>query len=58
LRKDTYEKNLANYEAGILSLEQTIRSFNEMVNSQYNLISSEKMVEMTLAKININNIIN
>jgi outer membrane protein TolC len=58
LRKDTYEKNLINYEAGILSLEQTIRSFNEMVNSQYNLISSEKMVEMTLAKININNKIN
>ena len=58
LRKDTYEKNFKNYEAGIISMEQTIRSFNEMVNSQYNLISSEKMVEMALTKININNKIN
>ncbi|TAH20775.1 MAG: TolC family protein [Cytophagales bacterium] len=55
LRKDTYEKNLQNYEAGIISLDQTIRSFNEMVNSQYNLISAEKTVEMALTKININN---
>jgi len=58
LRKDTYAKNLQNYEAGVISLEQTIKSFNEMINSHYNLISSEKMVEMILTKININNKIN
>jgi outer membrane protein TolC len=58
LRKDTYEKNLQNYEAGIISIDQTIRSFNEMISSQYNLISSEKLAEMVLAKININNKIN
>jgi len=58
LRKDTYEKNLQNYEAGIIGIEQTIRSFNEMINSQYNFISSEKVAEMALIKIDINNKIN
>lgn len=58
LRKETYEKNLSNYEAGILGLEETLKSFTEMVNSQYNLISSENTTEMYLTKININNKIN
>jgi outer membrane protein TolC len=57
MRKDTYEKNFNNYLAGILDLDQIIRSFNEMVKSQYNLIASAKVVEMSLTKININNTI-
>lgn len=57
LRKDTYEKNLQNYEAGILGLDQTIRSFHDMINSEYNLISSEIMVLTHITKIHINNTI-
>jgi outer membrane protein TolC len=55
LRTDTYEKNLNLYEEGLINLEQTINSFNAMVNSNYNLISSRVSVLAAIAKININN---
>ncbi len=55
LRKDSYEKNLNAYVAGIMSLDQTLNSFNAMVNSNYNFISSEISVLLSKAKIDINN---
>lgn len=55
LRKDTYQKNLLNYNEGVLTLEQTINSFNAMVNSNYNYISSAINVLLAETKININN---
>lgn len=58
IRKDTYEKNMQNYEAGIISIETAIKSFTDMIGSQFNFISSEKLVDMYLTKIDINNKIN
>jgi outer membrane protein TolC len=55
LRKDTYEKNLNLYNEGIIGLEQTLNSFNGMVNSNYNLIASQVAVLGLKSKIDINN---
>jgi outer membrane protein TolC len=55
LRKETYEKNLNLYTEGLMSLEQTLNSFNTMVTSHYNLISSGIAVLAAKAKIDINN---
>jgi len=58
LRKDTYFKNLRNYYEGVLPLEQTIQSFNAMVNSNYSFISSSINILLAETKIRINNNIN
>jgi outer membrane protein TolC len=58
LRNDSYKKNFNNYSEGIMSLEQTIESFNAMITSNYNLISSEINVLLAETKISINNKIN
>ncbi len=55
LRKDTYAKNVQLYNEGLVSLDQTLHSFNEMVTSEYNLISSNTNVQSVLTKIDINN---
>jgi outer membrane protein TolC len=55
LRKDTYEKNVNLYKEGLISLEQTLNSFNSMVTSNYNLVSAQVAVLSAKAKININN---
>jgi outer membrane protein TolC len=55
LRKDTYEKNLNLYNEGLVSLEQTINSFNAMVNSNYSLISARVAILAAKTKIDINN---
>lgn len=55
LRKETYEKNLNLYREGLISLEQTLNSFNTMVSSNYNLISSGVTVLSAKTKIDINN---
>ncbi len=55
LRRDSYAKNLLNYRAGITSLDQTINSFNAMVNSHYKSISSTINLLLVESKININN---
>jgi outer membrane protein TolC len=55
IRKDTYQKNLLNYNAGIINIDQTLDSFNAMVNSNYDLISSTISVLLAEAKINIQN---
>ncbi|MEL6674577.1 MAG: TolC family protein [Bacteroidota bacterium] len=55
LRQDTFYKNQELYREGLISLEQTINSFNAMVNAQYALISSEVSVDLALSNINIHN---
>lgn len=55
LRKDTYVKNKNLYAEGLQSLENTLSSYNSMVNAEYSLISSRINVDLTLAKIDINN---
>jgi outer membrane protein len=57
LRKDTYKKNKNLYKAGILGLDQTINSYNAMVNADYTMTSSHVNVLLALAKIEINNTI-
>jgi outer membrane protein TolC len=55
IRKDTYQKNLLNYNAGIISIDQTLDSFNAMVSSNYDLIYSSISVLLAETKINIQN---
>ncbi len=54
LRNDTYVKNKNLYKEHLLGLNQTLNSFNAMVNARYRLISSEVNVQLALAKIDIN----
>lgn len=55
LRKDTYDKNQRLYTEGLLGIDQTITSFNNMVNSKYSLVSSNINVLLAQSKIDINN---
>ena len=55
LRKENYEKYLNLYKEGLVSLEQTLDKFNEKVNSNYNLVSSQVAVLAAKTKIDINN---
>jgi len=55
LKKDSYQKNLNLYSEGLLSLDQTLNSYNAMVNSNYNRISSAINVLFAQSKIDINN---
>nr|MCU0450600.1 TolC family protein [Bernardetiaceae bacterium] len=56
LNRDTYQKNLNLYRDGILSLDQTLTSFNTMTNSEYNLISSSVNILLAKSKIYLNNL--
>ena len=55
LKKESYEKNLNLYSEGLLGLDQTLNSYNAMVNSNYNRISSAINVLLAQSKIDINN---
>jgi outer membrane protein TolC len=55
LRTDTYQKNKNLYSQGLISLDQTLNSFNAMVNSEYSLISSKINILLAQAKIDIHN---
>lgn len=55
LRKENYEKYLNLYKEGLTGLEQTLDSFNGMVSSHYNLVSSQVSVLAAKTKIDINN---
>ncbi len=57
LKKETYYKNRNLYAQGLLATEQTLNSFNAMVNSHYNLITSAISLLLANAKIEINNTI-
>lgn len=55
LRKDTYEKNQKLYQEGLMGIDQTINSYNAMVNASYSKISSQINVALAQSKIDINN---
>jgi outer membrane protein len=55
LRMDTYQKNKNLYSQGLISLDQTLNSFNAMVNAEYSLISSKINILLAQAKIDIHN---
>ena len=55
LNVESYQKNLNLYNEGLLSLSQTIDSFNAQVNSQYNVISAAIAIQLAKAKIQIHN---
>lgn len=55
LRKDTYEKNKNLYQEGLLGIDQTLNSFNAMVNADYNVVASMSDVLLAKAKIQLNN---
>ncbi|MEL6194779.1 MAG: TolC family protein, partial [Bacteroidota bacterium] len=57
LKKDTYEKNYLSYQQGIMDLNQTLSSFQDMVNAEYSWIGSSLEVEEAKMKIHINNTI-
>jgi outer membrane protein len=57
LREDTYQRNLENYKAGIIGLEQLLNSFNALVNSEYAYVSACIDVLHIQSKIIINNTI-
>jgi outer membrane protein TolC len=55
LNTETYQKNFNLYQDGLLSLDQTLDSFNAKVNSNYNMISSAISILLAKSKISINN---
>lgn len=55
LRRDSYQKNLMAYREGIIPLDETIQSFNDMVNANYNTINSGINILLAQARIDINN---
>ena len=55
LRKDTYEKNQKLYSEGLIGIDQTINSYNAMVNASYSSTSSQINTQLAQAKIDINN---
>jgi len=55
LQEDTYNKNKNLYAQGLLSLDQTLNSYNSMISSNYNRISSAITVLLVQSKIAINN---
>ena len=57
LRKDSFYKNSALYEQGLINIDQLLNSYTAMVNAAYNLTSSNINVQLAAAKININNTI-
>lgn len=55
LKRDSFLKNKALYAEGIIALDQTINSYNAMVNANYNAITAYLNVQLAISKININN---
>lgn len=57
LKKDSYYKNLNLFQQGLTDTNQVLTSFNAMVNSNYELITSTISVLLAVEKIEINNTI-
>ncbi|MDJ1482757.1 TolC family protein [Cytophagaceae bacterium YF14B1] len=55
LRKETYDKNLLNYQAGLVTLEDTINSLNASIDAQYTRIASAQKVKLQEQFILIHN---
>ena len=58
LRKDTYDKNQKLYSEGLIGIDQTINSYNAMVNANYSAIASQINTQLAQSRIDINNKIN
>ncbi|OYU80713.1 MAG: hypothetical protein CFE23_08315 [Flavobacterium sp. BFFFF1] len=58
LRKDTYNKNKSLYAEGLIGMDQTLNSYNAMVNAEYSLTASRLNIKKLATKISINNDIN
>jgi outer membrane protein TolC len=58
LRKDTYDKNQRLYSEGLIGIDQTINSYNAMVNANYSAIASQINIQLAQSRIDINNKIN
>lgn len=58
LKKDSYDKNYLNYTAGLITLNDALTSFRDMVNAEYNVLSSIAEVKLAIQKIKIRNEIN
>ncbi|WP_160316426.1 TolC family protein [Flavobacterium akiainvivens] len=57
LRKENYEKNLSLYQEGLIELQKVLNSYDDMVNSIYNLVSAQVSASAAKTKIHINNTI-
>jgi outer membrane protein TolC len=55
LQNESYMNNLASYREGVASLEDLLRSYSNLVNSQYQLASSRANALLAQARIHINN---
>lgn len=55
LRRDTYQKNQKLYAEGLISLNETLTSFTNFVNSQYDLLAAQASLLLAKAAIKINN---
>lgn len=55
LKEDTYNKNLLQFEEGVLSLDKMLISQSDLIISKLNMISALATVGFTQTKIDINN---
>lgn len=55
LNRDSFQKNQNLYEEGLIGLEVVLGSYNSMVSTEYNLISSEVNLQLVQSSIDINN---
>ncbi len=55
LYTDTYSKNLLLYREGLISLGDTLTSFNNLVNATYDEIAAAASVQLAKTKIDIHN---
>ncbi len=55
LKKDTYDKNFNQFKEGILPLDKLIISQNDLLNSEFNLMSAFANIGFSKTKIDINN---
>jgi outer membrane protein len=55
LKNNNFEKSMNQYKEGILSTDNLLIAFNDLLNSELNLTSAFSSVQFTKSKISINN---
>jgi outer membrane protein TolC len=55
IQRDTYQKNKNLYTEGVIGIDKAITSLNNVVNAEYNLITSKVSILLATAKIELNN---
>lgn len=55
LKNNNYQKSIEQYKAGILSTDNLLIAFNDMVNSQLNVVAAFSSSQFIKSKISINN---